>query len=77
MAEFNQHLANEDSVGVNDMSSYDREKRLISQERNEITFLSYPYDEDGLRRSKTDPNLDPSVTTYVWDGSDYLGEVKG
>ena len=46
----NGNLANEDSVGVNDMNSYDRENRLISQERNEITFLSYTYDGYGLRR---------------------------
>lgn len=31
------------------------------------------YDGDGLRRTRIDP--DGKIHTYIWDGTDYLGEV--
>jgi hypothetical protein len=33
---------------------------------------TYTYDGDGLRRSM---RVGATTTTYVWDGSDYLGEI--
>jgi hypothetical protein len=35
--------------------------------------FDYTYDGDGLRRSAQEPS--GSVSTMIWDGSDYLGEL--
>lgn len=49
--------------------------------RNELNLITLPdksattmtYDGDGLRRTKQTAS---GTTTYVWDGSDYLGEIS-
>ena len=37
------------------------------------TSTTMTYDGDGLRRTKQTAS---GTTTYVWDGSDYLGEIS-
>ena len=48
--------------------SYDKENRL-SNHLQGGTSTTYTYSGDGLKRVE---NVAGSVTTLVWDGSDYL-----
>lgn len=73
----NGNMTSENRNGAQTQSVYDRSNRL----KAEVTDLgdsrtTMLYDGDGLRLVKqlTDQGL--VVTTYVWDGSDYLGEVR-
>lgn len=50
---------------------YDRENRLSSLNAGGSTE-NYTYQGDGMRRTKNDGTL----TTFIWNGSDYLGEVR-
>jgi len=62
-------------VGSSSSYTYDRENRLPVT-MNGIDPTSYTYDgSTGLRRSKkvAQPSS-VATTTYIWDGSDYLGE---
>ena len=38
----------------------------------DMTIQTYTYDGDGQKRSE---NKNGTVTTIVWDGMDYLGEI--
>lgn len=55
---------------------YDPENRLIGVGVGNIPSptATYTYSGDGLRR--TAQELGGARTTFVWDGSDYLGEVR-
>ena len=56
--------------------SYDRENRLSVMQVG-IDKTSYTYDGTGLRRSREWIQSGAmKTTTYVWDGTDYLGEVN-
>ena len=49
------------------------EDRLIKQQIGATQRWTYAYDGDELRRSAH--NHGESLTTMIWDGEDYLGEV--
>lgn len=72
----NGNMTLENRNGAQTQSVYDRSNRLKAAVTNlgdsRTTML---YDGDGLRRVKQLTNHGLVVTTYVWDGSDYLGEV--
>jgi YD repeat-containing protein len=54
--------------------AYDGENRLASVS-SPAGRSTYTYQgSDGLRRTKQEPG--GPLTTMVWDGSDYLGEVN-
>ena len=53
-------------------STYDRENRMTLQQVG-AARTTYAYDGDGLRRRMVTSG---GTTTFVWDGTDYLGEVK-
>lgn len=54
---------------------YDNENRLTKQTDPDGTVTTMTYQGyDGLRRSKQVTGSSP--TTFIWDGSDYLGEVR-
>jgi YD repeat-containing protein len=53
--------------------TYDKENRLIEQ-NIAGTRITHGYDGDGLRRYKIEFGVGPVRTTFVWDGTDYLGE---
>jgi YD repeat-containing protein len=57
----------QDSTGFNTMV-YDKENRLQRHEQGGTT-TTYTYSGDGLKRSE---NVAGTVTTLIWDGSDYL-----
>lgn len=50
---------------------YDCENRLI-RVNNRGQLSTYSYDGERLRRTAHEPGS--SLTTFVWDGSDYIGE---
>ena len=52
---------------------YDKENR---ETVNSVggTVVSSTYSGDGLKRSEI---AEESRTTLIWDGSEYLGEIKG
>ncbi|HMS56969.1 MAG TPA: hypothetical protein PKA27_16380 [Fimbriimonadaceae bacterium] len=52
------------------ISTLDRENRLTAMQTGSGNKTS-TYDADGLRRTKRTAT---AFTTFVWDGSDYLGE---
>ena len=54
------------------LSVISRENRMTLQQVGTVR-TTYAYDGDGLRRRMVTPG---GTTTYVWDGTDYLGEVK-
>jgi YD repeat-containing protein len=53
---------------------YDGENRLTKLTNPDGTFSTYTYAGGGLRRTAQD--FGGTVHTMVWDGSDYLGEVR-
>jgi YD repeat-containing protein len=66
------------SSGSTTNNLYGRENRL--KENDVITTgrhlrITYTYDGDGLRRVRKGQEVSLNLTTYIWDGSDYLGEV--
>jgi YD repeat-containing protein len=63
--------ANESNIGTTTYS-YDPENRLIGIQYSNGTLSTYTYQGDGLRRSAIEPG--GSLTTTVWDGTDYLQE---
>ncbi len=66
----NGNLSLENRGGVFSTYSYDRENRL--NVLNDVGALStMTYAGDGLRRSKQAAG---KLTTYIWDGTDYLQE---
>jgi YD repeat-containing protein len=67
----NGNQTQENVAGVVTNQSFDRENRLavITDPSGDKTTMTYTG--DGLRRSK---RLPASMTTFIWDGADYLGE---
>lgn len=57
-----------DSNGAGTNYTYDAKNRLT----RDATVSTYTYTGYGLRRSAQEPG--GSLTTFVWDGSDYLQE---
>ena len=51
---------------------YDRENRIFVRQEG-MDYVTMAYDESGLRRSR---HMNGVLTTYIWDGSDYLGEMS-
>ncbi|MBL8068453.1 MAG: hypothetical protein JNM28_08385 [Armatimonadetes bacterium] len=52
--------------------SYDKENRMASIVDYNNQIATYTYSGDGLKRSEITGS---GITTLVWDGSEYLGEV--
>ena len=50
----------------------DRENRMTLQQVG-AARTTYAYDGDGLRRRMVTSG---GTTTFVWDGTDYLGEIS-
>lgn len=65
------NMAVENVGGVLTTYVYDGENRMKTASAN-AGMSTYTYQGDGLRRSKQEPGA--SLTTMVWDGSDYLQE---
>jgi hypothetical protein len=51
--------------------TYDKENRMKTFAEDTVV-QTYTYDGDGQKRSE---NKNGTVTTIVWDGTDYLGEI--
>jgi YD repeat-containing protein len=51
---------------------WDSENRLLNVLYADGTRSTYTYEADGLRRSAQEPG--GSLTTFIWDGTDYLME---
>jgi YD repeat-containing protein len=67
----NGNLTSENAAGVRTTYTWDRENRLRNVNANG-SLSTYTFDGDGLRRSRHEAG--GSLTTTIWDGSDYLGE---
>ncbi len=53
--------------------TYDKENRMKTYTEGEDTPVNtFTYDGDGQKRSE---NKHGTVTTLIWDGTDYLGEI--
>ena len=52
--------------------TYDDEDRLTVEKQLPSSYSTYTYSGDGLRRTAFPAG--GSLTTMVWDGTDYLGE---
>ncbi len=70
------NLTLEDTSGVQTGYGciYDGENRLTKLTNPDGSVVTSTYQGDGLRRSKQEQGQNP--TTFIWDGSDYLGEVN-
>jgi len=68
------HCITEEQGGVNTQFLFDRENRLKKRTDSDGTVLTNTFDGDGLR--KTRQKHGETVVTYIWDGSDYLGELN-
>ena len=63
----------ENAAGSLTAYQYDNENRLTSIRFPDGTRSTYTYAGDGLRRTAFEAG--GTLTTMVWDGDDYLGEV--
>ena len=52
--------------------AYDKENRMVVHHEL-ATRTTFTYDGDGLKRSE---RSGASITTLLWDGREYLGEVS-
>jgi len=52
---------------------YDGENRLTKLTNPDGTVLTNTYGGDGLRRTSQQPG--GAVSTMIWDGSNYLGQI--
>ena len=52
---------------------YDKENRLTKMTNPDGSISAYTYGTNGLRSSRQEPGT--AVSTVIWDGSDYLGEL--
>ncbi len=68
------NLTLEDTSGVQTGYVYDGENRLTKLTNPDGTVVTNTYEGDGPRRSRQEQGQKP--TTFIWDGSDYLGEVN-
>jgi YD repeat-containing protein len=48
------------------------EKNGMNTSADDMKIQTYTYDGDGQKRSE---NKNGVVTTLIWDGTDYLGEI--
>lgn len=53
---------------------YDGENRMTKMTNPDGTVMTSTYQGEGLRRTRQFFG-EPRPTTFVWDGSDYLGEI--
>jgi YD repeat-containing protein len=67
------NLTEENAAGSRTTYLYDNENRLTSVRFPDGTRSTYTYAGGGLRRSAHEAG--GSLTTFVWDEDDYLGEV--
>lgn len=70
----------ENTAGTRVTHTYDMENRNITIDQLVFGLSTNTYDGDGLRRANLylDTDVEPPATkvvTFIWDGSDYLGEV--
>lgn len=63
----------EDTSGVQTGYVYDGENRMVKMTASDGSVTTNTYQGDGLRRTRQAQGQSP--VTYVWDGSDYLGEI--
>ena len=74
--DLNGNLTLENLAGVTTGFVYDNENRLKKETASDGSVTTMTYQGyDNLRRSKWVQGSSP--ITYIWDGSDYLGEVQG
>ena len=66
-------LTAENRAGVTTQYLYHRENQLRAIIDPDGSRTSFTYDGDQMRRTR---QTGSGTTTYVWDGSDYLGEVS-
>ena len=69
----NGNLTEENAAGSRTTNVYDNENRLTNIKFPDGTRSTYSYNGDNLRRSKFEAG--GTLTTMIWDGSDYLGEA--
>jgi YD repeat-containing protein len=68
------NLTGENASGVLTTYSYDPSNRLTSLKVGAAAPSTYSYEGGGLRRSALESG--GVLTTFIWDGNDYLGEYK-
>ncbi len=68
------NLTTENQAGAITGFVYDSENRLVKQTEPDGTVMTMSYQGDGLRRTRQKHG--EQVSTFVWDGSDYLQERK-
>lgn len=61
------------SSAIRTVYAYNRRNEMTKVTLPDETSTTMTYDGDGLRRTKQTAS---GTTTYVWDGSDYLGEIS-
>ena len=66
------NLTLENLAGSLTSYSYDNENRLTLIQFSNATLSTYTYAGGGLRRSAFEAG--GTLTTFIWDGADYLGE---
>jgi len=69
----NGNTTNENRGGIVTQYSYDQENRIRARINPDGTRETMTFDGDGLRRLRQRAS---GVTTYIWDRSDYLGEMS-
>lgn len=68
----NGNQTGENLNGALTTNTYEQENRLVGVALSDSTCSTYAFAGDGLRRSLQEPGK--SLTTIVWDGTDYLME---
>jgi YD repeat-containing protein len=66
------NLTIENAAGFLTSYVYDNENRLKTLQVGAAAPSTYTYNGDGLRRSAFESG--GTLTTFIWDGSDYLAE---
>jgi YD repeat-containing protein len=69
----NGNTTNENRGGISTQYTYNRIDQIRAIINPDGTRETMTYDGDGLRRSKQTAS---GITTYIWDGTDYLGETN-
>ena len=64
-------LVRQQTLPLQTTMTYDKENRMKTF-AEDATIQTYTYDGDGQKRSE---NKNGVVTTLIWDGTDYLGEI--
>ena len=68
----NGNMTHEQRGAVTAQCEYDLENRILVRQEG-VDRVTMTYDGSGLRRSR---HMNGVRTTYIWDGSDYLGEMS-